>query len=196
MKQEKNAFLHIIPQHIEAQMPMEAEEKTDTLYIRKGVLRNLESFKECIKMVLELEGGYFNHPNDAGGETKYGITKRDYPELDIPRLTKQQATVIYLLHYWDPMGVEKLMPPLHLVVFDAGVNCGIRTAVKMLQELAGVEKDGIIGPKTIAAAQHITPQQYLQRRELYYRRIVKTNPSQKVFLKGWLNRLQVLKRNI
>ena len=44
------------------------------------------TFDEIIEVVLEHEGGYVNDPDDAGGETKYGIAKRWYPSVDIKNL--------------------------------------------------------------------------------------------------------------
>ena len=58
------------------------------------------SFNKIIEKVLEHEGGYVNDPKDLGGETKYGITKRFYPDVDIKNLTKEQAKTIYHTDYW------------------------------------------------------------------------------------------------
>ena len=51
----------------------------------------LTTFNEIIEVVLQHEGGYVDDPNDLGGETKYGITKRFYPSVDIKNLTEEQA---------------------------------------------------------------------------------------------------------
>jgi len=40
---------------------------------------------------------------------------------------------------------------LRALVVDAGVNHGVRRAAKWLQRAAGVEEDGIVGPRTLAA---------------------------------------------
>ena len=58
-------------------------------------------WKTAINHTLELEGGYVNDPNDSGGQTKYGISKKAYPDLDIPNLTIAQAMEIYRKDYWD-----------------------------------------------------------------------------------------------
>ena len=52
------------------------------------------TFDEIIEIVLEHEGGYVNDPKDLGGETKYGITKRFYPDVDIKNLTKEEAEAL------------------------------------------------------------------------------------------------------
>ena len=60
-------------------------------------------FTRCIRHILNEEGGYVNHAKDPGGETKYGISKRAYPHLDINNLTLDEAEAIYRLDYWEPV---------------------------------------------------------------------------------------------
>ena len=52
------------------------------------------------------EGGYVNDQKDSGGETKYGISKRSYPNLDIKNLTKKQATDIYKVDFYNKMKID------------------------------------------------------------------------------------------
>ena len=116
----------------------------------------MKSFKEIIEKVLEHEGGYVNDPKDLGGETKYGITKRFYPDVDIKNLTIEQATEIYKKDYWDKNRVESLPQNLWHIYFDMCVNMGKRTAVKVLQRAAvnrgrNIEVDGGLGPATVDA---------------------------------------------
>ena len=113
----------------------------------------MTSFDFCVEVILEHEGGYVNDPNDPGGETIYGISRRSHPEAwrdGTP--TREQAKEIYLAHYWNPIKGDKLSPPVALCVFDAAVNQGVGWASKALQRAAGVAEDGIIGPATIKAA--------------------------------------------
>ena len=49
--------------------------------------------------LIEREGGYVNDPDDPGGETKFGISKRAYPHLDIKNLTEEHAADIYYNDY-------------------------------------------------------------------------------------------------
>ena len=93
----------------------------------------MKNFNEIIEQVLEHEGGYVNDPKDLGGETKYGITKRFYPDIDIKNLTIEQAKDIYKKDYWDRNKVESLPQNLWHIYFDMCVNMGKRTAVKVLQ---------------------------------------------------------------
>jgi lysozyme family protein len=142
-------------------------------------------FNNYIGFILEDEGGYVNHPSDPGGETKYGISKRAYPDLNIKRLTKEKAAEIYKRDYWYKSKADLLSRGLDYMHFDNAVNCGITGAAKMLQRAAGVDDDGIIGPITLAAAKNTTLEAYCIQRSLYYLRLGKVE-----FSKGWANRLE------
>ena len=96
------------------------------------------------------EGGYANDPRDPGGETKYGISKRSYPHLDIKSLTREQVKPLYRADFWGPAGCDVVPGPLKYALFDFAVNSGPKTAVRTLQKRLGVISDGIIGPKTLA----------------------------------------------
>lgn len=100
------------------------------------------------------EGGYVNNPNDPGGETKYGISKRSYPEEDIPNLTLERAKELYFRDFWAPSGGDRLPPELRYEMFDLAVNTSARlrptVAIKLLQRAVGAVPDGIYGPETFA----------------------------------------------
>lgn len=95
------------------------------------------------------EGGYSNDPADPGGETKYGISKRSYPHLDIKNLTREQARPIYRADFWGPAGCDAVPRALKYPLFDFAVNSGPKQAVKILQRRLGVVADGSIGPITL-----------------------------------------------
>jgi len=92
----------------------------------------MNDFKEALNFVLKWEGGYSNDPNDPGGETKFGISKRSYPELDISKLTLEQAKEIYYQNYWLKAGCDTLPYPINICVFDTAVNMGRRRAIEFL----------------------------------------------------------------
>jgi lysozyme family protein len=104
-----------------------------------------------IQRLLENEGGYVNNPKDPGGETKYGISKRSYPDLDIKNLTVEHAIGIYFNEYLDHIPYAQMHPAVAWQLLDFGVNSGMRTAVKALQRFLGVKADGLIGPRTLSA---------------------------------------------
>jgi len=111
------------------------------------------SFDRAFAKTLQHEGGYTNNPTgqDPGGETKYGISKRSYPDVDIGGLTVEDAKRIYRRDFWDALRLDELPELVGETVFDAAVNSGRRAAVLWLQKAIGVEADGVLGPKTIAA---------------------------------------------
>lgn len=110
-----------------------------------------ERFRAVFKDLIGVEGGYVNRPHDPGGETKYGITKRSYPLLDIKNLTLDHAYDIYWSDFWLALGCDKLAIGLDRFVFDFGVNSGVPTVARKLQAACGTLADGKIGPKTLAA---------------------------------------------
>lgn len=110
------------------------------------------SFETVVHMVLEHEGGYVNHPSDPGGETKYGISKRAYPDVNIAELTEEDAASIYKRDYWDRIKGDDLPVGIACAVMDYAVNSGISRASKALQSVCGISNgDGIIGPATLNA---------------------------------------------
>lgn len=106
------------------------------------------NFDEAFEIIIGHEGGYVHDYRDPGGETKFGISKRAYPNLNIKDLTLDEAKLIYLADYWGEVEGDLLPEPARLMVFDCAVNCGVATSKKLLQRAVGVKDDGIIGPKT------------------------------------------------
>ena len=136
-----------------------------------------------------VDGGYSNHPNDKGGETSWGVTKKYYPQLDIKNLTFEQAKVIYLNDYWKRFRCELLPTHLRYIFFDCIVNQGGNFATKLLQKLGNTKQDGIIGPLTIAASKKITAKEFAYGRIERYLNIIENDPTQAVFKEGWMNRI-------
>ena len=153
----------------------------------------MKDFNEIIEKVLEHEGGYVNDPKDLGGETKYGIAKRFYPDVDIKNLTIEQATEIYKKDYWDKNKVESLPQNLWHIYFDMCVNMGKRTAVKVLQRAAvnkgrDIEVDGGLGPMTIGALKGVELDRVRAFRVKYYVDLITARPEQEKFYLGWFRR--------
>lgn len=147
-----------------------------------------EPFDDCIAFVLAREGGYVNDPRDPGGETRWGISKRAYPEIDIKTLSLNEAKAIYYADYWKPCQCDEFAAPISLCVLDAAVNSGNDTAIRMLQEALNIPDDGLVGPKTIGAAAVADKQACIEafhaRREAHYRSL----SSFDRFGVGWLAR--------
>jgi len=84
------------------------------------------------RSILRHEGGYVNNPNDPGGETKYGISKRSYPNVDIKNLTPEQALEIYHRDFW-PRIPAHLPDPVRWFAFDCAVHHGPGQALMWLK---------------------------------------------------------------
>ncbi len=159
-----------------------------------------ELFQKCIPVIIKNEvgnfpnGGYTNDPDDAGGETKWGISKRANPDLDIKNLTREEAEKRYFEKYWKPLNLENIENiNIALQIFDFAVNAGINKAVKTAQRLVGVNVDGVIGPNTVAAINKMNNtflNRYKYARKEYYLYLVKVKPSNNKYLNGWLNRIE------
>lgn len=158
----------------------------------------MASFDVAIRTVLGHEGGYVDDPVDRGGETKWGISKRSYPHLDIRNLTREQAVAIYREDWWNRYGYARIADQaLATKVFDLAINMGAKPAHRLLQQaLRACElptaPDGIIGQATLAAVGLADPFALLAalRSEAagHYRVIIARDPSQKRFSAGWETR--------
>jgi lysozyme family protein len=156
----------------------------------------LGDFKKAIEFVFQNEGEFSDEPDDAGGMTKFGISKRSYPDLDIEHLTKEQAVEIYRHDYWEPY--KNFENRVAIKVFDLAVNMGHIRAVQILQRslrclgAKHVEDDGVLGPVTKQAVELANTDLLLTALKSeaagVYRTLAAVNLSQQKFLKGWLRR--------
>lgn len=163
----------------------------------------LTPLEHALSLVLELEGGEVDHPNDRGGHTNRGITlatlqvairKGVVPAgTTVSRITAEQARRIYVAMYWDAVRGSELPGPLALVAFDQAVMSGPHRAIETLQKALREKADGVLGFRTLSAAQAADPRKTVIRfvafREAHLLEIVERRPDQRVFLAGWLNRL-------
>lgn len=138
----------------------------------------MKDFEQCVEFVLAREGGYVNDPSDSGRETNFGISKKYFPDLDIKNLTRESAKQIYFTNYWKPTGCEAIRWPLNLLVFDTAVNMGNQRAVKYFSLSRG------------------DVEAFLNLREARYRKLARVYPKNERFLKGWLNRLNEIRKEI
>lgn len=109
-------------------------------------------FDTAFNRLIGSEGGYVNNPNDPGGETNWGISKRSYPDVDIKSLTREDAKAIYRRDFWNRIHADDLYDGVAFQIFDFAVNSSIETAVRYLQRAVGVADDGHWGPVSAAAA--------------------------------------------
>lgn len=144
------------------------------------------SFEQAVAMVLKHEGGYVNDARDPGGETRFGISKRAYPDVDILRLTEDEAKAIYRRDYWDTLRPDEIPEELAICLFDCAVNMGRDKAIRLLQRACGVAQDGVMGGNTIAAANRLVDPvvRFSAERIIAYTGIRGFD----TFGKGWLRR--------
>lgn len=151
------------------------------------------TFDKIIEIIFQYEGGYVNDPTDRGGETKFGISKRAHPDINIRDLTKNLAREIYRVDYWIPSRAGKLPVKLRGPYFDMCVNHGQRNAVRILQQACNgrgekIAEDGLIGPQTIGACAKLEKKRLISYRCLFFARIVQRDPEQERFWYGWFRR--------
>lgn len=159
------------------------------------------------------EGGYVNDPDDKGGETYAGISRKNWPNWEGWKIIdryKEKASIpkghvfdtqfiyvevqeFYRTNFWGKIKGDQINnQAIANILYDQFVNSGYR-AVEAMQKVVGVKADGLIGPATLSAinggCQENIFNKFKALREKFYRDIVARNPSQSKFLNGWLNRL-------
>lgn len=146
-----------------------------------------EKFKKALKFVLKWEGGYVNNPDDKGGATNKGITQNTYNSwlkangrqaCDVKNITDAEVEQIYWKNYWLKAGCDKMSPKFALLAFDTAVNMGLTRVNEFMK-----------------AAQWKYPEKFIAAREAKYREFAQYG-NQKIFLAGWLNRLNALTQEL
>ena len=150
------------------------------------------NFPEAVRHVLDIEGGYVFNKKDPGGETNLGISKRSYPGLDIKNLTVDLATEIYLRDFWLPIKADLLPFKVRYCLFDCAVNQGVGRAVKILQAALNVKVDGVLGVKTLSAANAMNESDLLQAIVLARFKHYASLDTWNEFGKGWMKRLLIV----
>ncbi len=176
-----------------------------------------QSIDAMIRDVMRREGGFVHHPADRGGPTKFGITQktlarhlgREVSAEDVRRISREVAADIYRRVYYLEPGIDRLPASIRAFVFDSAVNHGPRRAIRFVQQVCNaagfgpLAVDGLCGPETrrrTAQADAAMGAWLLaalaEERRMFYRLIVARDPSQRVFFKGWMNRLSEFDRAI
>lgn len=147
------------------------------------------NFNLAINRVLGHEGGYVNNPADPGGETKWGISKRSYPTLNIKELTRDDAVAIYKRDFWDRINAAELYDGVAYQTLDFAVNSGIGTAVRALQRALNVADDGHWGPVTATAAKTMSETDQIMRIVAERIDFMRKLKSWATFGSGWMARM-------
>jgi len=163
------------------------------------------NFPAIMEHVFQVEGGYVNNPSDPGGATNMGITIHTLRNLemdldndgdidrdDVILVSKEVATDIYRVRYWEPVEGPEMPSGLDLVLMDGGVNSGPRTSVRWVQRALGVVADGILGPQTMGAIRNANKEKLIANSLNERRRSVRSFRNYDVFGKGWENRINAV----
>lgn len=177
----------------------------------------MKTVNDMISDVLRREGGYVDHPADRGGATKYGVTQgtlsrylgKIATKTDVRNLTRDEAAEIYREGYYAGPNIDALPRELQPFLFDCAVNHGPKRAIRFLQAVlnaAGfgpLSVDGVAGPQTRRAAAKALKEMgpwllaaLVEERRVFYRLIVERDPTQVVFLRGWLARADEFDTNV
>ena len=162
------------------------------------------TFPIAFEELILIEGGYNHDPFDRGGKTKYGISQRAYPDLDIENLTLEDAKAIYRRDYWDALRLDQVESGIiSHEMFDAAINMGVTVAAKCAQKAANLlspgslKVDGFFGPRSVAVINQtasvnvyalfkaMNGYQFME-----YVDIIENKPKQIRFIKGWMKRIQ------
>ena len=161
------------------------------------------NFETCLALMLAHEGGFVNHPQDPGGMTNLGVTKRvweewvghEVDEKQMRALTPETVAPLYKRKYWDAVRADDLVAGVDYCVFDVAVNSGPGRAIKFLQSCVDVTVDGGFGPATLAAVKK-AEEDPARLVEMYCAKRLEFLQSLKTFEtfgKGWSRRVQEVK---
>jgi lysozyme family protein len=152
-----------------------------------------------------VEGGFSNHPEDFGKATMKGVTLATYRSYcgeektvkDLMNISHGTWKNIMKDMYWDKCRADEIEnQSLAEIIVDWCVNSGL-VGLRKVQEIVGCKPDGICGPITLSLINTSDARNLFERiwnaRKQFYVNIVKRNPSQKVFMNGWMNRLSYFK---
>lgn len=118
-------------------------------------------FLKLIERVLGHEGNYVNDPDDPGGETNWGISKRTYPTIDIKNLSRDDAIALYFRDFWLKILGDRLRDGDAYQLLDSAVNSGTVQTFRFLQRAIGVADDGIFGPHSQRVLQTVTESDFI-----------------------------------
>lgn len=165
----------------------------------------MADYKILVPFLLKFEGGVVDDPADAGGFTNKGVTLKTYKAVfgqdktkeDLVNITDEEWGHIFKIYYWDKLKADHIdSQSVANIIVDWGFNAGVETVAKKVQAIVGAKVDGCIGNQTISLINLCDPRdlfdQIKESRIRFYKSIVERNPSQKKFLKGWLNRVEAI----
>jgi lysozyme family protein len=133
-------------------------------------------------------------PDDPGGLTKFGLSKRANPDLDIASLTHEQAVDVYFARYYAPPGFLKLSPEHAEPLFDLSVHAGASQAIILAQRAVGQKEDGVLGQRTASAitGSPTFRHDFAVERIVFYTKVILARPTSMKYARGWTRRALAL----
>ena len=166
----------------------------------------MADYTKLIPKIKMWEGGFSNHPNDKGGATNSGVTIATYRSVfgknktvqDLKNMSEEEWNYIFKTRYWDKWKADEIENQSIAEFLVDWTWCSGVYGIKYPQQVLGVAADGIVGKKTISAVNNYYDKKTLfdklwNRRKKHFDDIVRRNPSQRVFYKGWTRRLNSYK---
>lgn len=155
------------------------------------------NFDQAFERLIGHEGSFQADPADAGNYamgklvgTKWGISARTYPTLDIEALDLEDAKRIYRRDFWGKAGADLVPLGMKFDLFDTAVHSGVGRAITLLQRAAGATPDGVLGPKTALAISHMDPVRLFARFNGHRLDFMNNNPTTwAAFGRGWAQRI-------
>lgn len=164
--------------------------------------------ERLIPFILKWEGGYVNDPHDRGGATNKGVTIATYRHFygasatidHLQKMSDAQWEKIFIVGYWRPFKADEIRnQSIANICVDWAWASGTTTAIRQVQKILGVTVDGVVGDITLGAINKRNPEELFneikEARIAFINTIVRNNPAQARFSRGWLNRINDIKFN-
>lgn len=166
----------------------------------------MASINDIVPIILKWEGGFVDDPDDPGGETNMGVTIKTYevycrrkglskPTVeDLKAIDMDQWTEILRTMYWNVCKADDIeSQSVANMIVDWAWHSGTGTAIRKVQKVVGVARDGIVGPITLAAINSVSALPLFgmlkAERIRHFKDQCRKNPKKKKFLNGWMNRV-------
>lgn len=155
------------------------------------------AFEKMMITTFRAEGGCGNHPNDSGGYTCYGISQNNNPEIDVRNITRADAEDIAHRKYYKKYNFHELPDHIRGDVFAFGWGAGPVTAVRNLCRVLGLPERNVVDSEIVQAVENYQGDLHNDYLDAHQQYLIKCaeRPGQKVFLKGWMNRVKLIREN-
>ena len=152
------------------------------------------------------EGLFTNDPKDHGGPTNMGITLSTWRQIgydkdgdgdididDLHQLTREDVLEVLRIAYWNRWRADEINNQALADILVDWLWCSGKWGITIPQRFLGVPEDGIVGPQTLQRLNNVNPNKFLMQiynaRVCFILNIIKKDPTQKRFERGWFNRL-------